>query len=91
MAVVGFLHEVGPEATVCASGSDRNGSSVLIQNPEGNTEVYVGGSDVTDSLFGYVLLPGRDISIDIDRGEEIYLYAADVQTVHVLSANGMPK
>lgn len=92
MAVEGTIITVGTTATRLSdiSFSDAinynfRGQSILIQNPSTTITVYIGGSDVTSSVYGYKLSPNQSVSFDLYPGEQIYAaVASSTQAVNVL-------
>jgi hypothetical protein len=79
---------IGTTATVISTAaSDRDGHSVLIQNPEGGATVYIGGAGVTTSSYGCALGEKADISMDLLQNEIVYgIVASGTQVVNVLRA-----
>ena len=77
---------VGTTATLLSSAyAGRDGQTVLVQNPAAGATVYLGGTDVTTSSYGYSLAGGTDVSIDLQNGESLYaVVASSTQTVNVL-------
>lgn len=62
----------------------RAAAKVLIHNPSGLVNVYLGGSDVLSSN-GYVLPSGATVTFDLAPSEEAYaITESGSQTVHVL-------
>jgi hypothetical protein len=88
MAVTHNRITIGTTATTISSAvSDRDGHSVLVQNPSASTIVYIGGDGVTTSSYGVALAGGADISIDLLQGEILYgVVASSTQVVNVLRA-----
>jgi hypothetical protein len=88
MAVTHNIVSIGTTATTISSAvSDRDGHSVLVQNPSEDTIVYIGGAGVTTSSYGVALAGGADISIDLLQGEVLYgVVASSTQNVNVLRA-----
>lgn len=88
MAVTHNIVTVGTTATVISTAAnDRDGHSVLVQNPSASTVVYIGGAGVTTSSYGVALAGGSDISIDLQQGEILYgVVASSTQAVNVLRA-----
>jgi archaellum component FlaF (FlaF/FlaG flagellin family) len=93
MSLTGLTITVGTTATILSQTSgfsdtityNLNGQSVLIQNPSSSTKVYVGGPNVSSSVYGYELLPGQSISIDLSGGEHIYAaVVSGTQAVNVI-------
>ena len=77
---------VGTTATLLSSASaGRDGQSVLVQNPTGGVNVYIGGAGVTTTDYGYLLLAGSAFAIDLQNGEGIYgVVASSTQAVGVI-------
>lgn len=88
MAVTHNIVTVGTTATVISSAAnDRDGHSVLIQNPSASTTVFIGGAGVTTASFGVALAGGSDMSIDLLQGEVVFgIVASSTQVVNVLRA-----
>lgn len=88
MAVTHSIVSIGTSATTISSAvSDRDGHSVLIQNPSASVTVYIGGDGVTTSSYGVALAGGSDISVDLLQGEILYgVVASSTQSVNVLRA-----
>lgn len=88
MAVTHNIVSVGTTATAISSAvSDRDGHSVLIQNPSESVVVYIGGTGVTTASYGVALAGGADISIDLQQGEILFgVVASSTQNVNVLRA-----
>lgn len=88
MAVTHNIVSIGTTATTISSAvSDRDGHSVLIQNPSESVTVFIGGTGVTTTSFGVALAGGADISIDLQQGEILFgIVAASTQNVNVLRA-----
>jgi len=86
MAIEHARPTVTTAASAIASGTnDRSGQSVLVQNPSAGATVYLGGSGVTASSYGYALVGGSDISIDLSGGESLFaIVASSTQQVNVL-------
>lgn len=77
---------VGTTATLLsAATAGRDGQSVLVQNPTGGVNVYIGGTGVTTSSYGYLLLAGSAFAIDLQAGEGLYgVVASSTQAVGVI-------
>ncbi len=88
MAVTHNIVSVGATATIISNaGNDRDGHSVLVQNPSESVTVYIGGAGVTTTSYGVALAGGADISIDLLQGEVLYgVVASSTQNVNVLRA-----
>lgn len=83
MAVAGVRITVGTSATLLSSVTpsdpilyNQKGQSLLIQNPSTTVTVYLGGSNVTSTTYGFALAPQQAISIDLDGGENLYAAVA---------------
>jgi hypothetical protein len=69
---------------VSSDFAGRRGQTVSIQNP-GSSTVYLGGSDVTSSSYGFELGAGITFSIDLFDQETLYgVVASGTQTVNVI-------
>ena len=88
MAVTHNIVSVGATATIISDASnDREGHSVLVQNPSASVTVYIGGAGVTTASYGVALAAAGDISIDLSQGEVLYgVVASSTQNVNVLRA-----
>jgi hypothetical protein len=88
MAVTHNIVSIGTTATVISTAAnDRDGHSVLVQNPSASTTVYIGGAGVTTTSYGVALAGGSDMSIDLLQGEILYgVVASSTQNVNVLRA-----
>lgn len=93
MATQGLLVTVGTTATVLSLTSgfsdlinyNQSGQSLSVQNPSSSVTVYLGGSNVTSSVYGYALLPGQTYTIDLRAGEHLYAaVASGTQQVNVI-------
>lgn len=72
-------------ATLLSSGSaGRDGQTLLIQNPAGNSTLYIGASDVTTSNYGYALPANGDMSISLQNGESLYGVVPVSNTVNII-------
>jgi hypothetical protein len=88
MAVTHNIVSIGTTATVISTAAnDRDGHSVLVQNPSASTTVYIGGAGVTTTSYGVALAGGADMSIDLLQGEILYgVVTSSTQNVNVLRA-----
>ena len=77
---------VGTTATLLSGASaGRDGQTVLVQNPAGGVNLYIGGTGVTTASYGYLLIGGSAFAIDLQVGEELYgVVASSTQAVGVL-------
>ena len=91
MAIDGVSVTVGTTATLLIPtlftnqiNYNQRGMSLLIQNTSSVT-VYIGGSDVTSSLYGYALATNQSLAVDLYADEKIYAaVASGTQTIRVL-------
>lgn len=88
MTVSGSRITVAVTATLLASSNNRQGDqSVKVQNPTGGQIVYIGGSSVTATAYGYALAVGAEASFVLKSGESLYgIVAATTQVVNVLNS-----
>jgi hypothetical protein len=77
---------VGTTATLLsAAEAGRDGQTLLVQNPSGGANVYIGGAGVTTTSYGYLLVAGSAFAIDLQAGEGIYgVVASSTQAVGVI-------
>lgn len=86
MAIRHGLVSVGTTATSLASTNvGRTGQTVLIQNPSGGANVFIGGAGVTTTSYGYLLTGGSAFAIELANDEGIFaVVASSTQSVAVL-------
>lgn len=89
MALTGVRVTVAATATLISSTVTRTGlahtRTVRIQNPVGGQIVYLGGSNVSGTVYGYALAVGAEILLTLSGGDSIYgIVAATTQVVNVL-------
>lgn len=77
---------VGTTATQLSGNNvGRSGQTVLVQVPAGGADVYIGGTGVTTTSFGYLVSAGSAFAIDLQFDEKIFgVVAASTQVVNVL-------
>jgi len=91
MAINGLRITVGTSATpltptlfVDPIKSNQAGISILVQNTSSVT-VFLGGADVTTTVYGFALAANQSIAIDLQSDELLYAtVASGTQTVNVL-------
>lgn len=65
-----------------------NGRDVTIQNNNASAVVYIGGTSVTTSDYGFKIVSGAAISFELDGRDSIWAVSgADGATVNVMSVN----
>lgn len=86
MAIAHERVVVAATATKVADAErDRDGFTVNVQNPAGGATVFLGGSDVTTSDYGYSLAAGGEVAVELLKGEALYgVVASGTTTVNVL-------
>jgi hypothetical protein len=86
MALAHAQVSVGTTATLLSSASaGRDGQTVLVQNPAGGVNLYIGGTGVTTASYGYLLIGGSAFAIDLQDGEGLYgVVTTGTQAVGVL-------
>jgi len=86
MALAHERISVGTAATKISSDfAGKDGQTLLIQNPSASVVVYLGGTGVTTSSYGYSLGALSDMSIDLQNGETLFaVVASSTLTVNVL-------
>jgi hypothetical protein len=50
--------------------------AVSMQNVDSSINIYIGGSNVTSSSYGFRLIPGGALSLDVSAGDDLYAIAA---------------
>jgi hypothetical protein len=77
---------VGTTATLLSAAvAGRDGQTLLVQNPSGGVNVFIGGAGVTTSSYGYLLTGGSAFAIDLQAGEGIYgVVASSTQALGVI-------
>ena len=86
MALSHAIVSVGTTATLLSSSTaGRDGQTVLVQNPSGGATVYLGGTGVTTSSYGFILEGGVAFAIDLQDNESLYgVVASSTQSVSVI-------
>lgn len=86
MAIAHERVVVAATATKVADAErDRDGFTVMVQNPAGGASVFIGGPGVTTSSFGYEVVAGAEIGVELTKDEELYaVVATGTITVNVL-------
>jgi len=86
MALSHAIVSVGTTATLLSSSTaGRDGQTVLVQNPSGGATVYLGGTGVTTSSYGFLLEGGVAFAIDLQDNESLYgVVASSTQSVNVI-------
>jgi hypothetical protein len=86
MAITHGVVSVGATATLLsAAEAGRDGQTVLVQNPTGGVNVFIGGTGVTSASYGYLLVGGSAFAIDLQAGEGLYgVVASGTQSVSVI-------
>jgi len=59
-------------ATELTPGARHSGLDVTIQNVDETAVVYIGGSTVTTSDYGFKLTPGSGFSIELNPNDRLY-------------------
>ena len=59
-------------ATELTPGANHSGLDVTIQNVDETAIVYIGGSTVTDSSYGFKLDPGAGFSVELNPRDRLY-------------------
>ena len=50
--------------------------TVSMQNTDASINIYIGDSSVTSSSYGFRLIPGAALSLDLTSGNNLYAIAA---------------
>jgi len=77
---------VGTTATKLGDAErDRDGFTIMVQNPSGGASLYIGGAGVTTASYGYEVVAGAEVGVELLKDEELYgVVASGSQTVNVL-------
>lgn len=59
----------------------HSGMDITIQNINVSGNIYVGGEGVTNSDYGYRLIPGHAISFELPGTDDLYLIAETGETL----------
>ena len=86
MALTHGIVSVGSTATlISAQVAGRDGQTVLVQNPSGGANVFLGGAGVTSTSYGYLVVGGSAFAIDLQDGESLFaVVASSTQSVSVI-------
>jgi len=86
MALVHGIVTVGTVATLLsAAEAGRDGQTVLVQNPSGGANVFLGGTGVTTTSYGYLITAGSAFAVDLQVGESLFgVVASSTQNVSVI-------
>lgn len=85
MALTHQTVTVTTTATLLSGDGGRDGQTVLVQNPSGGSIVYLGGTGVTNTSYGFSLEGGVAFAIELQDGEGLYgVVASSTQAVNVL-------
>jgi hypothetical protein len=60
------------------------GFDITIQNLDNAAFVYIGGSDVSSSSFGYKLNPGNAFSVSLSGEDDLYAISSSSSQIAVL-------
>lgn len=65
--------------------SGKDGQTLNVQNPVGGLNVFIGGTGVTSSSYGFLLAGGSSLSMKLQEGESLFaIVTASTQTVNVI-------
>ena len=86
MAVAHERVSVGTTATKLGDAErDRDGFTIMVQNPASGASVFIGGPGVTTISYGYEVVAGAEVGVELLRDEELYaVVASGTRTVNVL-------
>ena len=86
MAIAHERVVVAATATKVADAErDRDGFTVMVQNPAGGSSVFIGGPGVTTTSYGYEVVAGAEIGVELTKDEELYAVVdSGTVTVNVL-------
>lgn len=88
MSTIHQVKSVGTTSTLVGPKTVHSGVDFTIQNVSDVDIVYIGGSDVTTTDYGFKLFPRTAISIELDGNDTIYaVSSASATNVAVMIAN----
>jgi hypothetical protein len=88
MATHSFLTLSDSSATRVSPPGVHSGVDITIQNVNASGYIYIGGSSVSSTNYGYRILPNHAISIELSGQSSLYAVASiDEMNVAILSAN----
>ena len=89
MSTIHNLYTVGTTDAVLVSSTDASSSrDITIQNANLSGYIYVGGEGLSNSNYGYRLLPDHAISFELEGQDELYVLASGSNMkVAVISIN----
>lgn len=66
----------------------HSGMDITIQNINASGYVYIGGEELTSSLFGYRIAPDHAISFELPGGDSLYALSSETEMqIAVLKTN----
>jgi hypothetical protein len=84
MAVSGAIMPITTARSIISLGGGSRGQKLYIQNTSGAV-IYLGGSDVTTSLYGWALpATSGTLTVELEYGESLYAIAASSVNLNVL-------
>jgi hypothetical protein len=76
------------QTTLISPAGVHSGTDITIQNVNASGYIYIGGSDVSASDYGYRILPNHAISIELSGKSSLYAISSDQgMKAAVLGAN----
>jgi hypothetical protein len=84
MAVSGAIMPITTARSIISLGGGSRGQKLYIQNTSGAV-IYLGGSNVTTSLYGWALpATSGTLTVELEYGESLYAIAASSVNLNVL-------
>jgi len=84
MAVSGAVMPITTARSVISLGGGSRGQKMYIQNTSAAV-IYLGGSDVSTSVFGWALpATSGTLTVELEYGESLYAIAASSVSLNVL-------
>jgi len=88
MAIKHSVVSVGTTATALHAGNGRltgHKFTIMVQVPTGGATIYLGGSGVTTTNYGYALVAGGDYALDMNPSETLYaVVATGTQSAYII-------
>ncbi len=70
------LYTVGTSQVHITPNGTHSGMDITIQNVNASGYIYVGGENVSDSNYGYRILPNHAISFELSGQDDLYVIAS---------------
>lgn len=80
-----YVKTVGTAPTLLSPSATHSGVEVVVQNNSG-ADLFLGGSDVSTSVYGFKLATASAISLRLAENEEVYgIVSGSPASINVLT------